>query len=264
MPAAPHLLELQQGFADALRGRGDAVSAWVDGAGLDPAARLRIYQHAAAATLTAALRDSYPAVCAMVGDPFFDALAARYRRQHPSIRGNLQHFGENLADFIATMPEAQNLPYLPDLARLEWRRQSAALAADAVAVDAVGSAAAARVAPDQLRVKLHPSLQLLRSEHAVLTLWQWCRAPTAAAPALDGGEQVLLWRDGDGVAMTAVKAATFRCIEGLAEGRDVASAYRDAAAVDSYFQLEPCLRDLLGQGLIVAFTDQGPGACLPG
>jgi len=145
MRAAPHLLELQQGFADALRGRGDAVSAWVDGAGLDPAARLRIYQHAAAATLTAALRDSYPAVCAMVGDPFFDALAARYRRQHPSICGNLQHFGENLADFIATMPEAQNLPYLPDLARLEWRRQSAALAADAVAVDAVGSAAAIRL-----------------------------------------------------------------------------------------------------------------------
>lgn len=263
MPAAPHLLELQQGFADALFGRGDAVSARVDGAGLDPAARLRIYQNAVAGTLTAALRDSYPAVCAMVGDAFFDALAARYRRQHPSTGGNLQHFGENLADFIAVMPEVQNLPYLPDLARLEWRRQSAALAADAVAVDPVCAANASTVAPDQLCVNLHPSLQLLRGEHAVLSLWQWCLAPTDAAPTLDGGEHVLLWRDGEGVAMTAVNAATFRCIEALAEGRDVATAYQ-AAAVDSDFQLEPCLRDLLGNGLIVAFTEQGPTACLLG
>ncbi|TAN25060.1 MAG: DUF2063 domain-containing protein [Castellaniella sp.] len=256
MPAAPRLHELQQGFADAVLGRGDAVADWVDGAGLDPAARLRIYRHAVAGTLMAALRESYLAVHALVGDDFFDAMAARYRQQHPSTCGNLQQFGGSLADSMATMLEAQSLPYLADVARLEWRRQLAALAADASPVDAVTAAAAALVAPERLRIGLHPSLQWLRSDYAVLTLWQWCQSPSDAAPRVGGGEHVLLWRDGGEVAMAAVSPATFRCIERLADGCDVASAYLAAADVDNDFDLEPCLRDLLAQGLIVAFIDE--------
>lgn len=256
MRAAPHLHELQQGFADAVLGRSDAVAAWIDGAGLDPAARLRIYRHAVEGTLTAALRESYPAVLALVGEDFFDAMASRYRLQHPSVCGNLQRFGGELADFIAAMPEAQSLPYLADVARLEWRRQLAALAADAAPVDAARRVAAATVAPDRLRIGLHPSLQSLRSDYAVLTLWQWCQAPSDAVPHVDGGEHVLLWREGGEVAMAAVSPATFRCIEKLADGDSVASACLAAADVDDEFDLEPCLRDLLAQGLIVAFIDE--------
>ncbi len=256
MPAAPRLHELQQGFADALLGRSDAVAAWVDGAGIDPAARLRIYRHAVEGTLTAALRAGYPAVHALVGDDFFDAMAARYRLQHPSACGNLQQFGGALADYLAAMPEAQSLPYLADVARLEWRRQLAALAADALPADAVAAAAAALVAPDRLRISLHPSLQWLRSDYAVLTLWQWCQAPSNAVPQVDGGEHVLLWREGGEVAMAAVSPGTFRCIERLADGCAVASAYLAASDVDNDFDLEPCLRDLLAQGLIVAFIDE--------
>lgn len=260
MPAAPRLHELQRGFVDALLGRGDAAAAWVDGGGLEPSARLRIYRHAVAGTLTAALRDSYPTVLALVGEAFFEAMAERYRLQHPSTCGNLQQFGGSLAGFIATMPEVQALGYLADVARLDWLRQVAALAPDAVPVSAAMSADAAAVAPDRLRVRLHPSLQRLRSDHAVLTIWHWCRMPGGPALKLEGnGEHVLLWRDGGDVAMTTVDPATFRCIEALADGRDMASACRVASGVDDDFDLEPCLRDLLAQGLIVAFIDEESG-----
>lgn len=261
MPAAPRLHELQQGFADAVLGRGDAVTAWVDGAGLAPSARLGIYRHAVAATFTATLRDSYPTVHALVGEAFFDMLAERYRQQHPPTCGNLQQFGGALADFMASMAEVQALPYLPDVARLDWLRQCAALAPDAAPVDRAMSAAAATLAPDRLRMTLHPSLQRLRSDHAVLTIWHWCQAQDGNALRLDGsGEYVLLWRDGGEVAMAAVDPATFGCIEMLAQGGTVASAYREAGQVDNDFDLEPCLRDLLAQGLIVAFIDQGHSA----
>lgn len=256
MPAAPPLHELQQGFAAAMTGRDHAVAAWVVGAGLEPSARLRIYENSVAATLTAALRDSYPGVLALVGEDFFDAMAARYQRQHPSSCGNLQHFGAALAEFIADMPEARALRYLADVARLDWRRQLAALAADATPVDAVRTAEVVAVAPECLRIKLHPSVQWLRSDYAVLTLWQWCQAPSDAPPRVDESEQVLLWRDGSDVAMTALEPATFRCIEMLAGGHDVAAAWAGARDVDNAFDLESCLRDLLGHGLVVAFTDE--------
>ena len=76
MLALPRLRELQRSFATALMGGGDAVTAYIDGAGLDPSARLRIYRHSAAGTQIAALRDSYPTVRPLVGDEFFEILAA--------------------------------------------------------------------------------------------------------------------------------------------------------------------------------------------
>ena len=257
MPVTPRLHELQQGFADALTGRGNAIAAWVEGAGLDPSARLRIYRNAVASTLTTALRESYSTVLALVGDDFFDAMAARYRQQHPSTCGNLQRFGGALARFIADMPEAQTLDYLADVARLDWLRQSAALAPDATPVGLAARTTAAMAEPHRLRIRLHPSLRLLASAHAVLTIWRWCREPTESSLRLNGNsEYVLLWRDGGDVSMSAIDPATFRCIETLAAGRDLASAYVAATDVDSAFDLEPCLRDLLAHGLIVAFINE--------
>lgn len=256
MSSAPRLRELQLGFVDAVLGRDLSAADWVVGAGLEPAARLRIYEHSVAATLTAALRDSFPCVLALVGEDFFDVMGASYRRQHPSTCGNLQHFGAGLADFIAGMPEAAGLRYLPDVARLEWCRQLAALAADAPVVDAQRCAAVAAAAPEQLRLRLHPSVHMLRSDYAVLSLWQWCQSPSTAPPRVDVGESVLLWRDGSDVAMAALDPGTFRCIELLAGGEAIAAAWSGGRDVDDAFDLEACLRDLLGQGLVVAFTDE--------
>lgn len=257
MPAAPRLHELQQGFADALTGRSDAVSSWIEGAGLEPTARLQIYRNTVAGTLDAALRDSYPVVLALVGEDFFDAMAARYRARHPSTCGNLQRFGGALGEFLEQMPEARSLGYLPDVARLDWLRQAAALAADADAVEPAVLSRAATRDPEHLRLQLHPSVQLLRSEHAVLTIWQWCQAADGSALQLDGGaEHVLLWRDGRDVAMAGVDPATYACIKALIEGSDLAAACAAATGMDDEFDPAPCLRDLFAQGLIVACNDE--------
>jgi hypothetical protein len=209
-----------------------------------------------AANLSDALRTSYPAVLALVGEDFFEAMAVRYRRQHPSTSGNLQHFGDALAEFMTDMPEASQLRYLPDVARLEWCRQLTALAADATPVDAPRCAEVAVTAPEQLHIRLHPSVHLLRSDYAVLSLWQWCQSPFGTAPRLDQAELLMLWRDAGEVAMAPLEPATFRCIEMLAGGHDLATAWIGARDIDDTFDLESCLRDLLGHGLVVAFTGE--------
>lgn len=257
MPA-PRLLDLQRGFADAVLGRSDAVAEWVDGAGLEPAARLRIYRHSVAATQADALRDSYPAVLALVGEDFFQRLAARHAQQFPSTVGNLQHYGGSLDQCIDDTPAAHALGYLADVARLEWRRQLAALAPDASALDAGPLNAAMGVEPENLRLILHPSLHLLRSGYAVLSLWQWCQAPDDTPPdPRSSGEHVLIWRDEDAVAMAVVEPATLACIEALSAGRSVAAANAAGCDMDGQFDIQPCLGDLLAQGLIVTCSGQG-------
>ena len=257
MSAAPVLRELQRGFADAMLGRNDDAAHWVIGAGLPPSARLQVYANAITGTQIETLRATYPAVLALVGAEFFEAAAARYRLQHPSTRGNLQAFGGAFADFLAAMPEAAALAYLPDVARLEWLRQQSALAADAAPLDPAAQAAALDAA-SPLQLVLHPSLRLLASAHPVLTIWRYATAPADGRLRLDGhGEQVALWRDGGAVAMAALDAASHACIAALAAGRALDTAHAEGLAADAHFELAACLRSLLDQGLIVAFTHTG-------
>ena len=258
MHVTPTLPELQRRFLAALYdddapGPVDAIS----GNGLESSARLRVYRHSCNEIQIGALRAAYPAVLALVGAAFFDQIARGYRSRYPSGSGNLQGFGAGFADYLASVSSLVGYPYLPDVARLEWRRQVAVLAAEAESFDAGCDVGASMAALQRQRVRLHPSVQLLRSPYAVMTLWRWCLAPSATAPRIDEGEHVLLWRDGAEVAMAVLAAATFRCLELLADGHDVATARAAACSVDNEFHLESCLSDLLAQGLIVAFTDEG-------
>lgn len=257
MRTAAALPELQRRFLDALHD--DGASGPIEviaGNGLEPAARLRIYRHSCNEIQVGALRATYPAVLALVGPAFFEQTARGYRRAHPSASGNLQGFGASFADYLITLSSLAGYPYLPDVARLEWRRQLAVSAVEMDRVDAACPVDVSMAALQRQRVRLDPSVQLLRSPHAVMTLWRWCLAPSAPAPAVDEGEQVLLWRDGTEVVMAMLAAATFRCIEMLADGRDLTTARAAACDVDNEFCLESCLSDLLAQGLIVAFTDE--------
>ena len=137
MHTAPALSELQRRFLDALYDdRATGPLGEVAGNGLEPLARLRIYRNSCNEIQTGALRATYPAVLALVGTEFFEQSARGYRRAHPSASGNLQGFGAGFADYLASLSSLAAYPYLPDVARLEWRRQLAVLAADAESIHA--------------------------------------------------------------------------------------------------------------------------------
>jgi len=141
---SPSLPELQNAFARAVLEGSDApLDGWVRGNGLEPRARIQIYRNMVFNNLTAALRTAYPAVEKLVGKDFFDAAAARYVRDFPSLTGNLQDYGAAFPAFLARMPEAQALAYLADVARLEWARQEAYLAGDPAPLNARTLSAAA-------------------------------------------------------------------------------------------------------------------------
>ena len=74
------------------------------------------------------------------------------------------------------------MPYLADVARLEAARTRAYHAADATPLDAADFGG---IAPDtigSLQVTLHPSLEILRSRHPVVTIWSMNAGETELAP----------------------------------------------------------------------------------
>ena len=252
MNAAPSLPELQRRFADALLGTADDVpSEWIAANGLNPQARVQIYRNLVLNNHAAALRAAYPAVLKLVDEDFFEVAAARYLRDRGSGSGNLQDYGAQFPAFLAQMPEAANLAYLPDIARLEWARQESYLAADAAQLNPAMLADMPEDDLANLKLALHPSVRLVVSDHPIWDIWMFCHQSTAEHLDLAAeGQSVLIWRDGHQLAMQPMDRGQWAFIAALLAGETLAAAQAAALTAEASFNLVVCLHWLLQTRLI--------------
>jgi Putative DNA-binding domain len=88
--------------------------------GLPVEVRLDIYRNNIFTSLIDVLLGHFPAVCRVVDARFFQYAADAFIRAHPPREAVLSTYGAEFADFLAGFPPCRDLPYLPDLARLEW------------------------------------------------------------------------------------------------------------------------------------------------
>jgi hypothetical protein len=157
------LRELQAEFRQSVLFGNDAVVGdAVVANGLAVADRLRIYRNTARITMIAALRLSFPAVDALVGGDFFEMAAARFSRASPPTSGCLADFGGGFPAFLAALPEAAGVPYLPDVGRFEWALAAAATAPDTPPLAAAALSEVPAEQAETIRFTLHPALALLR------------------------------------------------------------------------------------------------------
>lgn len=256
MRAAPSLPELQRVFAAAvLSADGAPLADWVAGNGLTADARVQIYRNLVFNNHAAALRTAYPAVLKLVGEEFFAAAAARYVSGFPSRSGNLQDYGAGFPVLLAQMPEAAGIAYLPDMARLEWSRQEAYLAAEAESLPPSVLGEWGNLEPDMVRFGLHPSLRLVASAHPIWDIWMFCQETAPEHLNLAGGGQtVLVWREVNQIAMQPIDAGRHNFITALLLHMPLAQAYDSAMQAASEFDLSGCLRWLFNTGLVTDFS----------
>ncbi len=214
---------------------------------------LGIYTRTTYGNLTDVLKMSYPAVVNLVGEQFFTAAAQRFIQAHPSRSGNLEEYGAEFADFLAAFTPAQSLPYLPDVARLEWcyHLSSLADAPPPVAGDAL-TQFTEDVFPT-LTFVFHPSVYLLSSEHPVARIWLAARDAEEGGDApIDvgaAGECVLVSRLGKGVDVETLAPAEYALLRALQEGAPLYDAYEAAVRVEDGFALEICLQRFMVSGI---------------
>ena len=108
----PDLATLQQRLSAALAdvARSDEAVSLIAGDPAHALNRLTIYRGNVIANAVRALAATYPIICKLVGNEFFDGLARAYCREYPSVSGDLNQLGERLADFVSAFPHTQSLP----------------------------------------------------------------------------------------------------------------------------------------------------------
>src|SRR5271156_5443446 len=155
-----------------------------------PARRFAVYRNNVAMSLGKALKSRFPVVEKIVADEFFAAMARVFVMAQPPRSPLLITYGDGFPAFIAAFEPARELPYLADVARLEAARTRAYHAVDAAPIDTSRLTALDGAVVESIRIDMHPSAEIVRSPHPIVTIW-----------AMNSGEQELApienWRGED-------------------------------------------------------------------
>jgi hypothetical protein len=203
-------------FGDAIRSNGALAGGICPNYTVDAA--LEIYRNNYRGNLQEALALAYPVIGQLVGDDFFKMMASRYIESHPSKSGNLHDYGAELGDFLAFFLNAKDLPYLPDIAKLEWACHLAYFAEDVDPLDIAALACIASDNQERLRFLLNPACRIIRSPFPIVDIWQAHQPdmPEDFYIDLDSGPQnALVSRMGDIVRVEALGNAETDWMEGI-------------------------------------------------
>ena len=247
------LRELQAGFRAALLAddeRGVAPDVVDDG--LSASARLAVYRHHVFTSLTEALEATYPVVCRLVDRRFFGWVADQYVRVRPPAGPCLFEYGADFPEFVAAFPACAHLPWLADVARLEWAMNAALHAPDALPLEPEALRALDPAALARLTLRLDPSVTLLASRWPVDAIWRAIQAGADGVVDLEQGQARLeVRRLGDDVIYRALPAATFAFRAALAARRTLEDAVEQALDADPAFGLTGEIRALLDERVLV-------------
>jgi len=251
------LAERQRDFANALLDPAAAVPAGIVGPdGLPTSRRFAVYRNNVVVGLIEALLANFPAICCIVGEEFFRAMAREFVMQEPPTSPILLDYGAGFPEFIGRFEPAGPLPYLGDVARIERAWTEAYNAPEALALDASAFAGLPGERTPGLRFELHPSLRLVRSRFPALTIWRMNVADGVPAPVdLEaGGEDAFVLRPAADVEVRSLPAGGAEFIARLARGLSLEDAARTALRNSGSFDLATSLEALVSAGAFVGFS----------
>ncbi len=248
------LRDLQAGFlrtiatapaSSVLAGVDPALLELVEGRGsLGAADRLGVYAEMYWARLVDVLRDDFPRVATILGSSRFTALSCAYLTRRPSTRPSVRWVGSEFADFLARDGAVEGLPFLADVARLEWTRLAAFDAADAAPLRVESLRAIPPSEWSRLTFHTVPALHVLRVAWPVHELWAADDAQAVATALRPAATVLRVWRDGFTVYHSCMDPVEDAALERLLAGASFvamcarleamlspAAAVREAAAL---------------------------------
>ncbi|WP_404406350.1 DUF2063 domain-containing protein [Pelagibacterium halotolerans] len=215
----------QDAFAAALADPARALPDGVTSARGEPdPLRFAVYRNNVHVSLVEALGKAFPVTRRLVGADFFKAMARVYVGETKPASPVMLFYGETFPDFIAGFEPAASLPYLSDVARLEYAWTESYHAADAAPL---GLSDIAGIAPDALaaaRLEPHPAARLVVSAYPVGAIWAAHQSEAVGKLTETDAQTVLVTRPGTEVRVTAIPTADSRFATALFTGATINDA----------------------------------------
>lgn len=223
---------------------------------LTSAQRLAIYRHSLHSSLQQVLTAVYPVCQKIVGEEFFAAMVTQYRQQMPSRSPDIENYGDSLPVFIRDFAPAACLPYLADVARLEWGWYRASLGQDFTQFTPDSLSQVEEDKQGDIIFQLPPDSTLLTSPYPILRIWEANQENNLNEETIDltsGGDQLIIYRRGMDVLVQSLTDKQWSLLSGLYAGLSVEQLCVRFAE-NSQFNLADELAECLRKGWIVHFT----------
>ena len=251
------LRDLQTAFMSSVFTRDNtAIAAYIESAAMSGSPRMTIYRNNVYVALTKALEAIYPVILRLVGEEFFKFTARRYIDAHPSRSGDLNRFGADFAEYLGTFEHAASLPYLPDVARLEWCCHQVYSAADDAPLDLHKLAAVPPETYGRLRFRLNHASRLLSSAWPIATIWRVNQDDYTGDQSVDlasGGCSLLIQRHEQRMVLVMLSEVEWQFLTALNERKSLVAAYECAMRADPATDLGALLHTYVGRTSLVEF-----------
>lgn len=215
------------------------------------ARRFDVYRNNRAVSLIENLQATYPAVEKLVGGTFFTAAARAFIDVHPPSSPVMAEFGVQFGEFVAKLPGSQSIPYIADVAAIEWARNAAYHAADTPILTLHALAQYPVDALPGLALQRHPAVSVVRSAWPVGSIWSDSVHPSEDTRAIDmqAGEFVVIARPEWDVLVHTLAAPTADFLDAMLQAHSIGSAAERVLTDHADFDPGAHLAHLIGLGL---------------
>jgi hypothetical protein len=252
----PGSIDVQAEFAGALLSVARQAPACLKGAAQGRAERrFAVYRNTVTMGLIEALQARFPVVERLVGEEFFRAMARAYVALEPPSSPLLFRYGDGFPTFIGRFTPAAPLPYLADVARLEYARGVAFHAADRDPLPTASFAALDNGHLADFAVTLHPSVGIVTSPFPILSIWLANQAETVPSLRHRGAESALVSRPYFEVETRRLQPGTDAFLLALSVGSTIGAAVAAGAEASTEFSAAEALATLIGASIAVELCD---------
>ncbi|NEO16571.1 MULTISPECIES: DNA-binding domain-containing protein [unclassified Moorena] len=224
---------------------------------LTPAEGLAIYRGSVLGNLSQTLMSIYPVCCCLVGEKFFDATAVRYIRRFPSLSMDLGDYGEHFADFLANFEPAKQLPYLPDVALLEWHWHRVFNGEEATRLDVQALSTVPQEKWGELIFHLPKNSVLIESAYPIHRIWEVNQPEYQGDQQVnldEGGIQLFLWRNGYDMRIELPTKAEWQLLKAFQGENRFEAVCQDLAADELAIDVASELPRFVQRGWIARFS----------
>jgi hypothetical protein len=259
------LPELQIALGRALRGN-EVAGLWALFSEPQAVAERRFaaYRRNVTGNWRSALGSTYPVLAQLLGPQRFRALADQYIAAYPSSSGDLNAYGGELAALLDALSLRESLPYLPDIARLEWALLQAYGAAGAADFDLAALAGVPAEAQAELRLQVWPAAVLIASPWPLVAIWQAHQlamderdvalADIDLSPSSEA-RYALVARSEGSVFAASINAGEAAFLRALQAAQSLAEAIASALTADASFNPGTTLQRLIALHTLTGFQE---------
>ena len=225
--------------------------------GLSPEDHVKIYRQGVLAKLVEALTEIYPVCRKLVGEAFFHTMARTFVHQTPSLSPDLGEYGHDFGTFIEGFEPADALPYLGDVARMEWAWHRVYHAESSTPLDSNSLARVPAERQGEIRFHLAAATALLESIYPIHRIWQANQPEYEDDGCVDldeGGVRLLIWRRGYDMCMDPLDESSWTVLKSFQDGRDFAAACEILKDQVTNGDMASVLPALVQRGWIASFT----------